>query len=84
MVATEPYCAAAPPQVGRAGRDGGEAACYAFLSDADFVKLRSLAFSGLLERETVREFLGVLFAEEEAAAAGASAPKKVRWRAGWW
>jgi superfamily II DNA helicase RecQ len=32
-------------QIGRAGRDGGEAACHLCLDDADFRRLRSLNHS---------------------------------------
>ena len=59
--------------MGRAGRDGAEAQCLAYLSDSDFTKLRSLAFSGLLERPALRAFLGTLF-EEPPPAAPAPAP----------
>ncbi len=67
------------PQVGRAGRDGSEASCFAFLSDADFVKLRSLAFSGLLEQSTVRAFLEVLFAEDAPRQPRAQVRQCRRW-----
>ncbi len=40
-------------QVGRAGRDGSEAKCWLYLDDADYVKLRSLGFSGAVERAAV-------------------------------
>ena len=49
-------------QVGRAGRDGRVAHCYAFLDDSDFVKLRSLAFSGVLDLDSIRGFLQAVFA----------------------
>lgn len=54
-------CCARPRQVGRAGRDGGEARCVALLDDADFVRLRSLAFSGVLDLAAVRGFLEAVF-----------------------
>ena len=56
--------------MGRAGRDGSEARCVAFLDDADLVRLRSLAFGSVLDLPTVRGFLGAVFtaAPDHAAA----------------
>ena len=53
----------APPrlQVGRAGRGGSEARCVALLDDGDFVRLRSLAFSSVLDLAAVRAFLAAVF-----------------------
>ena len=48
-------------QIGRAGRDGSEAQCVALVDDADFVRLRSLAFSGVLDLDAVRAFLQAVF-----------------------
>ena len=48
-------------QAGRAGRDGSQARCVALLDDADFVRLRSLAFSDVLDFEAVRGFLAAVF-----------------------
>ena len=52
-------------QIGRAGRDGSEAKCYAHLSDQDFISLRSLAYSGTVTKEAVETLLTHVFIEEE-------------------
>jgi ATP-dependent DNA helicase Q4 len=54
-------------QVGRAGRDGREALCCAFLNDDDFFSLRSLAYSGVVELSGVRAVLEALFSPTGAA-----------------
>ena len=69
-------------QVGRAGRDGSEARCYAFLDDRDFVRLRSLAYSGTLDGEAVRGFLEEVFAPEAAPGPKRAAARKPRKKAG--
>jgi len=51
-------------QIGRAGRDGSEAQCCVCLSDADFVALRSLAYSSFMLKESVAEVLERVFATE--------------------
>ncbi|KAL4428000.1 hypothetical protein ABPG75_002089 [Micractinium tetrahymenae] len=48
-------------QIGRAGRDGSEARCVAMLDDGDFTRLRSLAYSGVLDLPAVRDFLAAVF-----------------------
>lgn len=48
-------------QVGRAGRDGSEGKCFAFLDDRDFVTLRSLAYSGVTEEASIRKLLNMIF-----------------------
>ena len=50
-------------QVGRAGRDGQEAQCVAFLDDADFRTLRSLAHSDGVDAPAVAGFLAAVFAD---------------------
>lgn len=52
-------------QIGRAGRAGGEARCIAYISDADFVTLRSLAYSGTVIKETVSTLLHKIFEESD-------------------
>lgn len=69
-------------QVGRAGRDGSEARCYAFLDDRDFVRLRSLAYSGTLDGEAVRGFLEEVFAPEPAPGTKRATARKPRKKAG--
>jgi ATP-dependent DNA helicase Q4 len=54
-------------QVGRAGRDGSEGHCFAFLDDGDFVTLRSLAYSGITESVSVHSLLQTVFAEVPAS-----------------
>ena len=56
---SRPACPVA--QIGRAGRDGSEAQCVALVDDADFVRLRSLAFSSVLDLAAVRAFLQAVF-----------------------
>lgn len=60
-------------QVGRAGRDGSEAQCVALLDDSDFVRLRSLAFSSVLDQAAVGAFLDAIFSP---AAEGHRPPRK--------
>eukprot|EP00887_Chlorella_sp_A99_P001903 scaffold18.g1903.t1 len=81
----EEYVQQASAGVGRAGRDGAEASCYAFLDDADFARLRSLAFSAAVDLAAVRGFLGAVFAPALAVAGGgapAGAKARGRKRAG--
>jgi ATP-dependent DNA helicase Q4 len=50
-------------QVGRAGRDGREAHCYVFLSNGDFVRLRSLSFSSIVVHGALPALLDSIFTE---------------------
>ena len=49
--------------MGRAGRDGREARCVAFLDDADFRTLRSLAHGDGVDAPAVAGFLAAAFAD---------------------
>ena len=49
--------------MGRAGRDGREARCVAFLDDADFRTLRSLAHGDGVDSPAVAGFLAAAFAD---------------------
>ena len=60
-------------QVGRAGRDGTEASCFAFLDDGDFLRLRSLAHADGINVGNVQSFLEAVFAKP--ALPGKSATK---------
>lgn len=52
-------------QIGRAGRNDIEANCYLYLIDSDFLALRSLAFSGMVEREGICVLMSALFEERK-------------------
>lgn len=56
-------CRSAVTQVGRAGRDGREARCIAFLDDADFRTLRSLVHGDGVDAAAVAGFLTAAFAD---------------------
>eukprot|EP00891_Asterochloris_glomerata_P005100 jgi/Astpho2/5100/fgenesh1_pm.00073_%23_4_t len=60
-------------QVGRAGRDGCEAACTAFLDDGDFLRLRSLAHADGTDQPNVHSFLEAVFAKPASADGGEQA-----------
>lgn len=49
-------------QIGRAGRGGSEAHCHAMLDDADYIRMRSLAFASATEVDAVRALLHRVFA----------------------
>lgn len=51
-------------QVGRAGRSGGEGFCHLFLCDADFRRLRSLAFADGIDACQVEALLGEVFSSD--------------------
>ena len=53
--------------MGRAGRDGCEAACTAFLDDGDFLRLRSLAHADGTDQPNVHSFLEAVFAKPVSA-----------------
>lgn len=52
-------------QIGRAGRDGSVGRCYAHLADQDFISLRSLAYSGLVTKESIHTLLSHVFSNVE-------------------
>lgn len=68
-----PGSSGAQLQVGRAGRDGCEAACTAFLDDGDFLRLRSLAHADGTDQPNVHSFLEAVFAKP-ASAGGTKVP----------
>ena len=57
-------------QIGRAGRDGSEGRCFSFLSDQDFISLRSLSYSGMVTKEAVKTVVSHVFAEKSEESAG--------------
>jgi ATP-dependent DNA helicase Q4 len=70
-------------QVGRAGRDGRNATCVAFLDDNDYIRSRALSHQRCVKRESVERFLRIVFGREEdevepepAPAAGGKAAKR--------
>lgn len=69
-------------QIGRAGRDGGEAQCIALVDDADFLRLRSLAFSGVLDLAAVRAFLQAVFSPAAEGQRSRRGGKIAAWPAG--
>ena len=52
-------------QIGRAGRDGSQGQCYAHLAEQDFISLRSLAYSGMATKESVKTVLSRVFPPRE-------------------
>ena len=50
-------------QIGRAGRDGSEATCHAFLDDSDYRRLRSLAHADGAAEHAVSVLLHAVFQE---------------------
>ena len=52
-------------QIGRAGRDGSEAVCYAYIDDGDFIKLRSLAHSAVVDKGAIESLLDAVFETAE-------------------
>lgn len=61
-------------QVGRAGRDGRNATCVAFLDDNDYVRSRALAHQRCVKRASVESFLRVVFGREDDEEAAAPVP----------
>lgn len=45
-------------QIGRAGREGHEARCLAYLDDSELLRLRSLSYASTVELATVHRLLG--------------------------
>lgn len=60
-------CVPSRLQVGRAGRDGSTAHCWAWLDDTEYLRQRALAHSNTTPRGAVHLLLTVLFGTQEAA-----------------
>lgn len=65
-------------EVGRAGRDGRNAACHLFVNIFDAMRLRSRAHSDGVELSSVRQFLRILLRCKQARKPAAPAEKKAR------
>src|SRR4051794_12594996 len=57
-------------EVGRCGRDGQQSQCHLFLSEEDYTKLRSLAYSDGIDEAPVNAFLKGLFDRKRHTTAG--------------